>query len=61
MTTAAIATYAYDQTRAELNAGSKQTTYESLESRSQDYRRQSVLWPLCARIGLVRPLAARGS
>jgi hypothetical protein len=32
MTTATMATYAYDQTCAELNAVSKQTTYESLKT-----------------------------
>jgi hypothetical protein len=38
MTTAATATYAYDQidqARAEFNAVLKQTTYESLETSSQ--------------------------
>jgi hypothetical protein len=38
MTTAAMVTYAYDQidqARAELNAVSKETTYESLRSHSQ--------------------------
>jgi hypothetical protein len=50
MTTAAMATYAYDQidqARAELDAVSKQTTYESLESpcQSRGYGFRYTPWP----------------
>ena len=40
MTAAAMATYAYDQidqARAELNAVSKETTYEGLETSSRSW------------------------
>ena len=37
MTTATMANYGYDQTRAELNAVSKQTTYEALKTLSRNH------------------------